>query len=106
MTSLPITHGLPPAAASLLDLIEGHAARVGVVGAGYVGLPFLLEKAKVGFRVTAFDRNKARVKDILAGRSYIPDVEQAEFERVVRAGFVSATAGFESIGDCDVIVIC
>jgi UDP-N-acetyl-D-glucosamine dehydrogenase len=106
MTSLNIQHDLPPAAASLLGLIERRDARVGVVGAGYVGLPFLLEKAKVGFRVTAFDRNKTRVKDILAGRSYIPDVPQAEFELVVNAGLVSATSGFESIGDCDVIVIC
>ncbi len=106
MTSLNIQHDLPPAAASLLHLIERHDARIGVVGAGYVGLPFLLEKAKVGFHVTAFDRNKARVKDILAGRSYIPDVAQAEFERVVDAGLVTATNGFDTIGDCDVIVIC
>ena len=106
MTSLHIQHDLPPAAASLLDRIERHTARVGVVGAGYVGLPFLLEKAKVGFRVTAFDRNKARVKDILAGRSYIPDVPQGEFEGVVNAGLVTASSGFDTIGDCDVIVIC
>lgn len=106
MTSLNIQHDLPPAAASLLHLIERHDARIGVVGAGYVGLPFLFEKAKVGFHVTAFDRNKARVKDILAGRSYIPDVAQAEFERVVDAGLVTATNGFDTIGDCDVIVIC
>jgi UDP-N-acetyl-D-glucosamine dehydrogenase len=106
MTSLNTQHDLPPAAASLLDLIERHDARVGVIGAGYVGLPFLLEKAKVGFRVTAYDRNKARVKDILAGRSYIPDVPQAEFERVVHDGLVNATGGFDTIGDCDVIVIC
>ena len=34
----------------LLAKIENHTAVVGVVGMGYVGLPFAVEKGKVGFK--------------------------------------------------------
>ncbi|MGA8574543.1 MAG: nucleotide sugar dehydrogenase [Candidatus Cybelea sp.] len=94
------------AADALLDLIERTEARVGVVGVGYVGLPFLVEKVKTGFHVTAIDRNERRLADILAGRSYISDVSQAELQAVVATGLVDATSSFDAIGDLDVIVIC
>ena len=45
----------------LLDRIERTTARVGVVGLGYVGLPFAVEKGKVGFKVVGFDRSAKRV---------------------------------------------
>ena len=41
----------------LRDKIATRTARVGVVGMGYVGLPFSVEKAQVGFSVFGIDRN-------------------------------------------------
>lgn len=45
--------------------IESTTARVGVVGLGYVGLPFVVEKAKVGFSVLGFDRKADRVLSLI-----------------------------------------
>ena len=47
---------------ALLDAIHAHKARVGVIGLGYVGLPFAVEKGKAGFKVLGFDRKPNRVE--------------------------------------------
>ena len=46
--------------AELIRKINERAATVGVVGLGYVGLPFAVEKAKVGFRVIGVEQNPVR----------------------------------------------
>lgn len=91
---------------SLIERIEQHTAKIGVVGLGYVGLPFLVEKAKVGFPVMGIDRSPEKVAQVQQGKSYITDVSAAELEAVVASGSVTATTNFESIADLDVIVIC
>ena len=53
----------------LLYKIEHTTAKVGVVGLGYVGLPFAVEKGKVGFHVLGFDRNVNRVEMVNRGRT-------------------------------------
>ncbi|HEV2908248.1 MAG TPA: NAD(P)-binding domain-containing protein, partial [Candidatus Eremiobacteraceae bacterium] len=70
-----------PAASPALDVldelrrkIDAHSAHVGVVGVGYVGLPLAVEKAKVGFPVSGYDRNVSRVDSVNEGRNYIRDV--------------------------------
>jgi hypothetical protein len=42
----PVPVEIPPVARDLLKKIENRTAILGVVGLGYVGLPFLVEKAK------------------------------------------------------------
>jgi len=44
---------------TLSEKIKDRTAIVGVVGLGYVGLPFAVEKAKVGFRVVGIEQNPA-----------------------------------------------
>nr|BCX01995.1 MAG: hypothetical protein KatS3mg041_2041 [Bacteroidota bacterium] len=43
----------------LLERIRAKEAVVGVVGLGYVGLPFAVEKARVGFWVLGVEQNPA-----------------------------------------------
>jgi len=43
--------------AQLLQRIRDHTAIVGVVGLGYVGLPFAVEKARVGYKVLGIEEN-------------------------------------------------
>ncbi len=102
-----------PAAAPALDVLDElrrkiatHSAHVGVVGVGYVGLPLAVEKAKVGFPVTGYDRNASRVASVNDGRNYIRDVADADLADVVARGRLHASADFDSIGECDVVVIC
>src|SRR5262252_4552440 len=83
--------------ATLLTLIREKKARVGIIGLGYVGLPLAVEFARAGFDVTGFDVDAAKVSDINAGRSYIPDVPQHELAEVV---------AMRQLEDMDVADIC
>jgi UDP-N-acetyl-D-glucosamine dehydrogenase len=91
---------------ALLEKIESHTATVGVVGLGYVGLPFAVEKAKVGYRVVGVDRNANRVAQVNRGENFIGDVNDDELRDLVFKNLISATDSFDVIPDLDVIVIC
>jgi UDP-N-acetyl-D-glucosamine dehydrogenase len=90
----------------LLRRIESREAKLGVIGLGYVGLPLAVEFARAGFGVVGFDVDAARVADLNAGRSYIPDVETALIAEVVGQGHLRATADPARLSDVDVIDIC
>ncbi|HJZ71487.1 MAG TPA: nucleotide sugar dehydrogenase [Vicinamibacterales bacterium] len=79
---------------------------MGIIGLGYVGLPLAVEFARAGFDVTGFDVDAAKVSDINAGRSYIPDVPQRELAEVVAAGRLRATTDMRQLEDMDVADIC
>jgi UDP-N-acetyl-D-glucosamine dehydrogenase len=92
-----------------LDLkqkIIDRTAVVGVVGLGYVGLPFAVEKAKVGFQVIGIEQNPHRAERVNAVDNYIPDVEDEELKQVVSSGKLRAVVGFEDVSQIDVLVIC
>ncbi|GIW33100.1 nucleotide sugar dehydrogenase [Meiothermus sp.] len=89
----------------LLQRIEDKSAVVGVVGLGYVGLPFAVEKAKVGYRVIGIDRSKQRVDKINRGENYIGDVKDEELSDLVAQGLIQATTSFDCVPELDVIVI-
>lgn len=90
----------------LIQKIKEREARVCVVGLGYVGLPFAVEKAKVGFSVTGIDRNAKRVQQVNAGDSYVTDVPDSELQRLVQKGLIKAVTDFTPVTAADVIVIC
>lgn len=90
---------------SLLGKILNKTARVGVVGMGYVGLPFAVEKAKVGYDVVGIDRNAKRVERINRGVNYISDVADADLKEVVEKRLLRAVDDFSVVKDLDVIVI-
>ena len=90
----------------LLDRIRGKQARIGIIGLGYVGLPLAVEFARAGFDVTGFDVDPSKVAEINAGRSYIPDVPQAELAEAVHAGRLRATTDMTQLAAMDVADIC
>ena len=90
----------------LKSKLKDRTARIGVIGLGYVGLPFAVEKAKVGFNVTGLDRNPVRVDQINSGENYITDVKDEELRELVHKGKVKAEVGFDSLPEMDAIVIC
>ena len=94
------------AQALLLDRIRSGKARVGVIGLGYVGLPLAVEFANHGFDVTGFDVDAGKIAQINAGKSYIPDVPEAELAAGVKGGTLRATADMSALGAMDVIDIC
>ena len=92
--------------ASLLNKIETRRARAGVVGLGYVGLPLAVELAKAGFHTTGIDLDDRKIQAINEGRSYIPDVPDAEVRTLRRSGKLDATTDFSIVKDLDTINIC
>ena len=76
----------------LLKKIEGKQAKLGVIGLGYVGLPLAVEFARAGYGVIGYDVDERKVAELMAGRSYIPDVSSDHLAEVVNNGkFVATT---------------
>ncbi len=91
---------------SLQDKITTRLARVGVVGLGYVGLPFAVEKAKVGYRVLGIEQNPIRAERVNMADNYISDIKDNDLKHVVSTGHLQAVTNFKQIHEMDVIVIC
>jgi len=92
--------------ATLLERIRTKEAVVGVVGLGYVGLPFAVEKAKVGYRVIGIEQNPRRAEKINRGENYIRDVRDEELRHLVAEGRIVAETDFNRVPEMDVVVIC
>ena len=73
---------------------------------GYVGLPFAIEKTKVGFQVLGVEQNAERADAVNRMESYIGDVPQTVLERAVSKNRLSATTDFARVAEMDVVVIC
>jgi len=91
---------------ALKDRFADGSAVLGVVGLGYVGLPLVVEMAKGGFRVIAFDVSSEKADLVNAGESYIPDVPTEELAGLVAEGLIGATTDFSRAAECDAIAVC
>jgi UDP-N-acetyl-D-glucosamine dehydrogenase len=89
-----------------LERIKNKQAKIGVIGLGYVGLPLAVEFARAGFDVTGFDVDARKTEQLQAGRSYIPDVADADVAAMVKAGRLHATTEMGGLGAMDAIDIC
>ena len=59
----------------LIERIQAHKARIGVVGLGYVGLPLVLRFGEERFPVLGFDVDPVKVRKLNAGESYIRHIQ-------------------------------
>ncbi|HYG71465.1 MAG TPA: NAD(P)-binding domain-containing protein, partial [Actinomycetota bacterium] len=84
--------------------LRAKAARVGVVGLGYVGLPMLVSAIRVGFEGVGVDTDADRVASLLAHRSYVDDVPDPILRDLADDLAVSTDAAV--LARCDVIVVC
>jgi nucleotide sugar dehydrogenase len=76
-----------------------------VIGLGYVGLPLAIQAARSGFRVTGLDTSEKIVAGLMAGRSHVDDVTDADIAEMLGQEF-RATADEAEVAPQDVIVIC
>ena len=90
----------------LKQKISSKTVAVGVIGLGYVGLPFLVEKAKVGLDVIGFDRNQQRVDQLLNKQSYIDDISEDDLAGIFTSAQVDMTTDVSRLSEPDVLVIC
>jgi UDP-N-acetyl-D-glucosamine dehydrogenase len=78
---------------------------VGIVGAGYVGLPLAQVFAEAGRRVILVETNEDRVDAINRGESYVTDVSTEELKPLVDDGRVEATSDYSTLAQADAILI-
>lgn len=90
----------------ILEKIRDRSVTVGMIGLGYVGLPFAVEFAQAGVRVLGIDVDREKVERVRRGESYIPDVPSAALQAVVRAGHLTAHADYAHLREADAAFIC
>ncbi len=86
--------------------IQSKKAHIAVIGLGYVGLPLASAFAEKGFKVTGIDLDDSKIKTILKGKSYIPDIPTKTIASLVRSGKLSATSHTDVLSDVDVVIVC
>ncbi len=89
---------------SIKSKIEDKTATIGIMGLGYVGLPFALAFAK-SFNVIGYDINRKVIDDLSKGISHILDVSDEDIQRVLNKSFYP-TDDYQYLKDCDFIIIC
>ena len=93
-------------ATMLGERIQTKAARVGVIGLGYVGLPLGLVFREGGFPVLGFDVDPRKVEALKAGRSYIRHIGPERVAKAFAERSMDATTDFDHLTECDAILIC
>src|SRR5256885_2682384 len=90
----------------LLEKIQSHKARIGVVGLGYVGLPLVLRFGEEHFPVIGFDVDPVKVRKLNAGESYIRHIQAERLQTLLKAKQFEATSEFSRLAEADCIIIC
>jgi UDP-N-acetyl-D-glucosamine dehydrogenase len=95
-----------PLAQRLARRIEERAARVAVVGLGYVGLPLAETFAWGGFPVIGFDVDASKIQRLKRGESYIGHICAERVAELADSGRFEPTDDPGRFVEADVIVIC
>jgi UDP-N-acetyl-D-glucosamine dehydrogenase len=94
------------ASQELARKIQSRAARLGVIGLGYVGLTLAAEMAKEGFEVTGIDIDRNKVDSVNSGISYVLDVPSETLLPLVTQKRIKATQSLATIEHLDAVSIC
>ncbi|UCH09732.1 MAG: nucleotide sugar dehydrogenase [Fidelibacterota bacterium] len=90
---------------TLIKRIETKEFTVGIIGLGYVGLPLLYTFAEREFPCIGFDVDEEKVRMLSEGQTYINHISSDRIVRGADTGFVSVTADFSRLEECDGILI-
>ena len=78
---------------------------VGIVGAGYVGLPLAQVFAAAGQRILLVESNPEKVAAVRRGESYISDVGSDDLQRHVESGAIQITSDYDELKEAEAILI-
>ena len=78
---------------------------VGIVGAGYVGLPLAQVFAEAGTHVLLIEANPEKVALVKRGESYIRDVPSEGLAEHVESGAIEITSDYDALKEADAILI-
>ena len=85
--------------------IKNKKATVGVIGLGYVGLPFAVNTALSGYKTIGFDILQRRADKVNKAIAYISDVDKNDMNEAVSKKLLKATTDYSKLKKCDVICI-
>ncbi|MBK8259407.1 MAG: nucleotide sugar dehydrogenase [Polyangiaceae bacterium] len=91
---------------TLLSKIQNRTANVVVIGAGYVGLPLLVELAREGYTTTGYDKDPEKVRLLGRGESYIGDIPTSTLKPLVESGKLKASTDPDVLRAADAIIVC
>jgi UDP-N-acetyl-D-glucosamine dehydrogenase len=102
------SEGLDPGVLSrrLLCRIRARAARVCVVGLGYVGLPLAELFVSGGFHVIGFDVDADKVAKLNQGRTYIGHIPAERIAQLRHSGRFEATTDPRCFARADAVAVC
>src|SRR5436190_9637575 len=78
---------------------------VGIVGAGYVGVPLAQVFAEAGKKVVLVDVSEERASMLNRGESYIEDVPAERLKQLVADQSLAATTDYDVLRETDAILI-
>ena len=78
--------------------------KIGILGAGYVGLPLAVAFAEAGEEVLCVDSDPERVAALGAGRSYVEDIPDAALAEL--GGRLEAATDTSGLADRDAVIVC
>jgi UDP-N-acetyl-D-glucosamine dehydrogenase len=78
---------------------------IGIVGAGYVGLPLAKVFAEADHRVILVDSNPEKIAQVERGESYIRDVSSEELGPLVASGAISITSDYDALKETEAILL-
>jgi UDP-N-acetyl-D-glucosamine dehydrogenase len=85
--------------------LRAVAYDVGIIGAGYVGLPLSTTFAEAGCRVLLVDVVEDVVEALTRGESHIEDVATERLAPLVEQGLIRATTDYAELAGADAILI-
>src|SRR5260370_16917332 len=91
---------------TLAGRFRDRAAKIGVIGLGYVGLPLLRTAAERGFSTLGCDIDHAKVEHVIGGGSSLAHISPESIAAVRRSGHLAATDDFSRLGEVDAIILC
>lgn len=91
---------------TLLQKLSDRTAVTGVIGLGYVGLPFCIAAVRKGLKTVGFDIDPSKCAALAEGQSYLKHLTNAAIQELMSSGRFEATSDFARLSEPDILVIC
>ena len=82
--------------------LNGHDAKIAVIGLGYVGLPLAAEFAKKQFSIIGFDINEGRIAELESG---VDSTLELDADELKEAGNLRYTTDPRTLRECNIYIV-
>lgn len=91
---------------NVINRINNRAAKIAVIGLGYVGLPLAMCFCKKGFLVYGLDIDSKKIDMLSTGESYFKHISNDAVIELNQNGYFIGSTDFSLIYDADAVIIC